>query len=180
MSNVLRGTIVNPDVIRGKSAYEIAVMHGFNGTEEEWLESLKVDAVEALLKAEEAQAKAEEAQANHEVIPVYFASLIGGLEDLVVKEVAYLFIGTGATDEFCERYLQADGNSGLDYAHVVRDSNGQFYETPYLFIDGSSASSIINVGVSLYGKGMYEAQLVGDPWSIELTKDIDFITIEMT
>lgn len=41
MSNVLRGTIVNPDVIRGKSAYEIAVMHGFKGSEEEWLESLK-------------------------------------------------------------------------------------------------------------------------------------------
>lgn len=41
MSNVLRGTIVNPDVIRGKSAYEIAVANGFDGTVEEWLESLK-------------------------------------------------------------------------------------------------------------------------------------------
>ena len=41
MSNVLRGTIVNPDVIRGKSAYEIAVMNGFDGTVEEWLASLK-------------------------------------------------------------------------------------------------------------------------------------------
>lgn len=40
MSNVLRGTIVNPDVIRGKSAYEVAVMNGFEGTEEEWLASL--------------------------------------------------------------------------------------------------------------------------------------------
>ena len=26
---------------QGKSAYEIAVEHGFTGTEEEWLESLK-------------------------------------------------------------------------------------------------------------------------------------------
>lgn len=41
MSNVLRGTIVNPDVIRGKSAYEVAVANGFEGTETEWLESLK-------------------------------------------------------------------------------------------------------------------------------------------
>lgn len=40
MSNVLRGVITNPDVIRGKSAYEIAVAHGFDGTEEQWLESL--------------------------------------------------------------------------------------------------------------------------------------------
>lgn len=39
MSNVLRGTIVNPEVIRGKSAYEIAVMHGFDGTEEEWVKA---------------------------------------------------------------------------------------------------------------------------------------------
>lgn len=37
----LKGTVVNPDEIHGKSAYEIAVMHGFEGTEEEWLESLK-------------------------------------------------------------------------------------------------------------------------------------------
>ena len=41
MSNVLRGTVVNPDVIRGKSAYEIAVANGFDGTEEEWLASLQ-------------------------------------------------------------------------------------------------------------------------------------------
>lgn len=37
----LRGRISKPDAIHGKSAYEIAVMNGFDGTEEEWLESLK-------------------------------------------------------------------------------------------------------------------------------------------
>lgn len=30
-----------PDVIQGKSAYEVAVLNGFEGTEAEWLESLK-------------------------------------------------------------------------------------------------------------------------------------------
>lgn len=30
-------------LIKGKSAYEIAVIHGFEGTEEEWLDSLKVE-----------------------------------------------------------------------------------------------------------------------------------------
>lgn len=40
MSNVLRGAVFAPKAINGKSAYEIAVMHGFDGTEEEWLESL--------------------------------------------------------------------------------------------------------------------------------------------
>ena len=37
----LKGSLSLPDAIRGKSAYEIAVMHGFKGTEEEWLASLK-------------------------------------------------------------------------------------------------------------------------------------------
>lgn len=32
-----------PDAIQGKSAYEIALLHGFEGTEEEWLESLRVE-----------------------------------------------------------------------------------------------------------------------------------------
>lgn len=32
-----------PDAITGKSAYEIALLHGFEGTEEEWLESLRVE-----------------------------------------------------------------------------------------------------------------------------------------
>lgn len=45
MSNILRGVITNPDVIRGKSAYEIAVAHGFDGTEEEWLEELHAKAI---------------------------------------------------------------------------------------------------------------------------------------
>ena len=39
----LRGSLSMPDMIVGKSAYEIAVMHGYKGTEEEWLESLKVN-----------------------------------------------------------------------------------------------------------------------------------------
>lgn len=37
----MRGSLFKPNAIVGKSAYEIAVMHGFDGTEEEWLESLE-------------------------------------------------------------------------------------------------------------------------------------------
>jgi hypothetical protein len=37
----LKGSINTPTAITGKSAYEIAVMNGFDGTEEEWLASLK-------------------------------------------------------------------------------------------------------------------------------------------
>lgn len=38
--NVLKGNLSNK-VLRGYSAYQVAVMNGFEGTEEEWLESLK-------------------------------------------------------------------------------------------------------------------------------------------
>ena len=37
----LRGSLSLPEAIHGKSAYEIAVMNGFDGTEAEWLETLK-------------------------------------------------------------------------------------------------------------------------------------------
>lgn len=38
--DVLSGFVLNPDKIYGKSAYEIALQHGFKGTEKQWLESL--------------------------------------------------------------------------------------------------------------------------------------------
>lgn len=38
-SNGLKGNLTN-EILRGYSAYEIAVQHGFIGTEEEWLDSL--------------------------------------------------------------------------------------------------------------------------------------------
>lgn len=41
---LLKGYVDNKlteEGLQGKSAYEIAVDHGFEGTEEEWLESLK-------------------------------------------------------------------------------------------------------------------------------------------
>lgn len=39
-SGSIRGKLYVP-MLAGKSAYELAVEHGFDGTEEEWLESLK-------------------------------------------------------------------------------------------------------------------------------------------
>ncbi len=37
----MRGSLSLPEAMQGKSAYEIAVINGFNGTVEEWLASLK-------------------------------------------------------------------------------------------------------------------------------------------
>lgn len=55
--DTLRGRAFAPDAIHGKSAYEIAVMNGFDGTEEEWLESLHADWDE---RADEAKADLDE------------------------------------------------------------------------------------------------------------------------
>jgi hypothetical protein len=54
----LRGSLSIPDTIRGKSAYEIAVYHGFDGTEEEWLAHLEAAQSESLKNASE-QAQTE-------------------------------------------------------------------------------------------------------------------------
>ena len=40
-ANTLRGKITVLDTLKGKSAYEVAVLNGFEGSEAEWLESLK-------------------------------------------------------------------------------------------------------------------------------------------
>ena len=40
-SDPIVGYILDPDVIYGNSAYEIAVRHGFEGSESEWLDSLR-------------------------------------------------------------------------------------------------------------------------------------------
>lgn len=40
-TNVIRGAIGTPKFVRGASAYEVAVRNGYEGTEEEWVESLK-------------------------------------------------------------------------------------------------------------------------------------------
>jgi hypothetical protein len=75
MKEKLTGTVINPDVVRGKSAYEIAVMNGFDGTEEEWLYSLAEEANTiakayadnagaSAQRAEEAKASAETAETN--------------------------------------------------------------------------------------------------------------------
>lgn len=66
MSNVLKGTVMNPEKVYGKSAYEVAVANGFDGTEEEWLYSLAEEANKlAKAYADLAGESAEEAvQAN--------------------------------------------------------------------------------------------------------------------
>ena len=67
MSNVLRGVITNPDVIYGKSAYELAVMHGFDGTEEEWVNIVNAAPYKAEMYADDAMHSASDAENSKNV-----------------------------------------------------------------------------------------------------------------
>lgn len=64
----LKGSLSLPDSIKGKSAYEIAVMHGFDGTEAEWLVSLteqtRANAAEVIEAADQAIERMEETSAT--------------------------------------------------------------------------------------------------------------------
>lgn len=80
-SNVLRGRISNPDVIHGKSAYEIDVMHGYDGTEEEWLKYVRGDFDE---RVEEAKAEFN-AEVDNVIVPEARAELEEFKEQTVDK-----------------------------------------------------------------------------------------------
>ena len=64
---LLRGRISNPEVIHGLSAYEVAVTNGFEGTEEEWVESLKYRSLTDEDKSAIAQIVLEELPSAEEV-----------------------------------------------------------------------------------------------------------------
>lgn len=55
--NKLQGKVVMPKTINGYSAYELAVIHGFEGTEEEWLASLPQNAAAEVKKGFEENAE---------------------------------------------------------------------------------------------------------------------------
>lgn len=55
----LVGDLSGQQGIEGQSAYEIAVQHGFSGTEEEWLQSLKQPALDAAQEALDAKTQVE-------------------------------------------------------------------------------------------------------------------------
>ena len=58
----MRGSLKIPDLIVGKSAYEIAVMHGFQGTEEEWIKHVTAEADRSEAEANRAETEADRAQ----------------------------------------------------------------------------------------------------------------------
>lgn len=119
MSNVLRGVITNPDVIRGKSAYEIAVMHGFDGTEEEWLETI-ID--EELLK------KVLKDEVEEAVKRLSKTAVIGEITLLANK-----WVGNESPYAQVVEVAGATANSQVDLTPSVEQLN-TFYEKDLAFV----------------------------------------------
>ena len=86
MINNLKGTLVNPDKIYGKSAYEIAVMHGFDGTEEEWVAELGKHVEEAKAQATIATESAERAETAAEALEDAIEGIEARLDALGLAE----------------------------------------------------------------------------------------------
>ena len=79
--HVLSGKLSKLETINGLSAYELAVLHGFNGTEEEWLASLVPDDIKFVPEKAENEAYADAMAYN---VASYFCNMIPESTDCVV------------------------------------------------------------------------------------------------
>lgn len=124
--------------LSGLSAYEIAVIHGFEGTEEEWVESLKPDikppalvgtidisALDSLCSADHAKAAA----------PMAYVVTAGNLAGTATLSVGWMVMfsdnmGHVLTQELHTHYLLGEGGT-FDGSH--RDDTAYTYVRSYNF-----------------------------------------------
>lgn len=166
--NELRGNIFKPEVIRGKdgkdgkSAYEIAVENGFNGSEKEWIDSLKgatqfipvfVDDYNGIIGSPHPDGgEYDFSNALSSETCTYFHGQNG-------EELYYY--GKGITDSLC--FLPCYNSDNYDAELVLSASDYQMWLLVSVYYkDGTS------IDHELYG---------GDAAYIELTTAIDHIKL---
>lgn len=185
MSNVLRGTIVNPDVVRGKSAYEIAVMHGFEGTEEEWIKSLNKEAEQFL-------------RDNFSTSYIRYSFYEDGTDYTETYQEGMRYIGIATGREVpadktgynwykfisdVKKVIEGDGGtlnlavedstiyyiSGYEAVTLTAPRQNKF--TAHLFIDfpttADSAKLTLPAGIPAYGTSLANLE-AGDKWEISI------------
>lgn len=104
--NKIKGVILNPEKIYGKSAYEIALKHGFVGTEEEWLESLHADTI----VLEELKILLGEQMTEHNTDDEAHSDIRVLLQELNIKLTNFLDSDDATLDELSEiiTYIKAN------------------------------------------------------------------------
>lgn len=126
----LKGHVFNPEVIRGQSAYEIAVMHGFEGTEEEWLESYVEGATKVAIAAANKAENFEKNSKTNAEIAVHAAnnsvnsSLTARQEqELCRAAAAFCAEKKVEAEDFAE---EAKKSAELAATYVPKDGNSVF------------------------------------------------------
>ena len=106
------GYVIDPDTVRGSSAYEIAVKHGFQGSEEAWLESMQK---QTRVNAEEV---IHEADAAYEMLKEARDEAVAYIESL--SEGAYSIVQTDGFDSACVMSQKAVTDSVGNAANAVK------------------------------------------------------------
>ena len=129
----LRGSLSIPDAITGKSAYEIAVANGFEGTEAEWLESLteqtKINAEKVieeannaieLLEKEKQEAINEATEGKAEIE----AARVNGVNDVVAAKTEGVNAVAAAKKEAVD-HIASLAEGAYDIVQATGDSENK-------------------------------------------------------
>lgn len=149
----MRGSLKIPDMITGKSAYEIAVMCGYEGTEKEWLESLEGESAYKIAVRNGFQGTEKE--------------WVDSLPGKSAYEIALKHGFQGTEEEWLESLKAEDGAKGrIGYATLTASGwNGENHlHSQVVTIDGVTPNTKVDLTPSV-------EQLV-----IFYEKDITFVT----
>lgn len=174
MGNVLTGAVLNPTVVRGKSAYEIAKDEGFPGDEAAWLASLKADALPDIERL------------THETIPVL---VLNGAEAPDFSKLELYFI----VRVYRESGARYSGHQRLDVDPLqVTGETKAVFNTVNFFRDGTNRIDREQLRVcnkmSDYSIRVFFQYFNGDTGvemvspgvnkNFYLTKDMDYVVVE--
>lgn len=176
----LRGSISLPETIHGKTAYEIAVYHGFDGTEEEWLAYLEGAQSEAVKTAgEQAQANIKNdigaalsdiAEAKATMLSEI--EIVGSIVQTTGNSETAVMSQKAVTDEFDAKFKTTIDTSSVTVFEKgwVNGNNGA--------IVGSSIynnTDYIDIGAFAGGRATVTSAIVGDIGFAIYDKDNNFI-----
>jgi hypothetical protein len=128
MKEKLTGSVRDPEAIYGKSAYEIAVMHGFEGTEEEWLADI-VNRAAGIAASIAAEALAKSEAFIEKITPL----LRGGIR---IGEITLTAAGWSGEDNLYSQVVTPEGvtaNSQVDLTPSA-EQLAVFYEKDISFV----------------------------------------------
>lgn len=147
--DVLRGTVLNPEKIYGKSAYEIALQHGFVGTEKQWLDSLGSSKEVILAVVEEALKRAAKPALIGEV--TLFADRWVGEESPYSQVVEVAGVTENSQVDLTPSVEQLDTFYDKDLAFVTENDDGVV--TVYAIGDKPANDYTIQVTITEVGYG---------------------------